>query len=38
MNSKRHAIAQCDFSRWFAVLSPLIGVLLGLVGAFLLLH
>jgi hypothetical protein len=38
MNSKRHAIAQWDFSRWFSVLSPLIGVLLGLVGAFLLLH
>jgi Mg2+ and Co2+ transporter CorA len=35
MNSKCHPLAQWNFSRWFAVLSPLIGVLLGLVGAFL---
>jgi hypothetical protein len=38
MNSKRHAIAQWDFSRWFAVLSPLIGVLLGILGVFILYH
>jgi ABC-type Mn2+/Zn2+ transport system permease subunit len=35
MNSKWHAIAQWDFSRWFVALSPLIGVFLGLIGAFL---
>jgi hypothetical protein len=34
MNPRRNAIAAWDFSRWFAVLSPLIGVLLGFVGAF----
>jgi hypothetical protein len=38
MNPKRNAIAEWDFSRWFAVLSPLIGVLLGFVGAFFVLH
>jgi hypothetical protein len=35
MNSKCHAIAEWDFSRWFVVLSPLIGVLLGFLGVFL---
>ena len=29
MNSKYHGIARRDFSRWFALVSPLIGVLLG---------
>gem|GEM_PF-5917069 len=29
MNSKHHAIARRDFSRWFALFSPLLGVLLG---------
>ena len=38
MNPRRNAIAAWDFSRWFAVLSPLIGVLLGFVGAFFVLH
>jgi hypothetical protein len=38
MNAKRRAIAAWDFSRWFAVLSPLIGILLGFVGAFFVLH
>ena len=38
MKPKHHAIAAWDFSRWFAVLSPLIGVVLGLVGAFFVLH
>jgi hypothetical protein len=38
MNAKCHAIAAWDFSRWFAVLSPLIGILLGFVGAFFVLH
>jgi ABC-type Mn2+/Zn2+ transport system permease subunit len=31
-------IAQWDFSRWFVVLSPLIGVLLGFLGVFLVYH
>ena len=38
MNPERGAIAAWDFSRWFVVLSPLIGVLLGFVGAFIALH
>jgi hypothetical protein len=38
MNSKWHDIAHWDFSRWFVVLSPLIGVLLGFLGVFLLYH
>jgi hypothetical protein len=29
MNAKHHAIARQDFSRWFALFSPLIGALLG---------
>jgi hypothetical protein len=28
-------IAQWDFSLWFALLSPVIGVLLGFLGVFL---
>ena len=32
------AIAAWDFSWWFVVLSPLIGVLSGLLGAFVVLH
>jgi ABC-type Mn2+/Zn2+ transport system permease subunit len=38
MNSKFHAIAELDFARWFVILSPLIGVLLGLLGVFLVNH
>jgi hypothetical protein len=38
MNPKRHAIAAWDFSRWFAALSPLVGILSGFVGAFFVLH
>jgi len=38
MNRKVHSIAAWNFSFWFALLSPLIGILLGLVGAFLFLH
>lgn len=38
MNSKRHVIAKRDFARWFVILSPLIGVLLGLLAVFLLYH
>ena len=36
MNPKRNSIAAWSFSTWFAFLSPVIGVLLGLFGAFLL--
>jgi hypothetical protein len=38
MNPERGGISARDFSRWFAILSPLIGVLLGLLGAFVVLH
>ena len=38
MNSKRRVTASWDFARWFVVLSPLIGVLLGLLVLFLLYH
>jgi hypothetical protein len=33
-----HSIAEWDFSLWFALLSPQIGVLLGFLGGFLLYH
>jgi hypothetical protein len=29
---------ECDFSLWFALLSPVIGVLLGIPGVFLIYH
>ena len=38
MNPQRNSIAAWSFSTWFALLSPVIGVLLGLFGAFLVLH
>ena len=38
MNPQRNSIAAWGFSTWFALLSPVIGVLLGLFGAFLFLH
>jgi hypothetical protein len=38
MNPKRNSIAAWRFSTWFALLSPVIGVLLGLFGAFLFLR
>jgi hypothetical protein len=38
MNSKCRDIAEWDFSLWFALLSPLIGVLLGILGVFVLYH
>ena len=38
MNPKRHAIAAWNFPTWFALFSPVIGVLLGLFGAFLVLR
>ena len=31
-------IAQWNFSLWFALLSPVIGILLGILGGFLLYH
>ena len=31
-------IAQWNFSLWFALLSPVIGILLGTLGVFLLYH
>ena len=31
-------IAQWNFSLWFALLSPVIGILLGILGAFILYH
>jgi hypothetical protein len=36
MNSKGRFIAEWSFSLWFALLSPLIGAGLGLLGVFLL--
>jgi hypothetical protein len=38
MNSKSRAIAEWDFSLWFALLSPVIGGLLGILGVFVLYH
>lgn len=38
MNSIQHAFADWDFARWFVTFSPLIGVLLGLLAAFVLNH
>ena len=38
MNPQHNSIATWGFSTWFVLLSPVIGVLLGLVGAFLVLH
>ena len=38
MNRQRNSIAAWGFSTWFALLSPVIGVLLGLVGGFFVLH
>jgi hypothetical protein len=31
-------IAQWNFSLWFALLSPVIGIFLGILGVFLLYH
>lgn len=38
MSSKYRAIAKWDFSLWFALLSPIIGVLIGILGVFVLYH
>jgi hypothetical protein len=35
---KYHSIAEWEFSLWFALLSPVIGILLGILGVFLLYH
>jgi hypothetical protein len=35
---KCHSIAGWDFSLWFALLSPVIGILLGILGVFVLYH
>jgi hypothetical protein len=35
---KYHSIPEWNFSLWFALLSPLIGILLGFLGGFLLYH
>ena len=35
---KYYSMAEWDFSLWFALLSPLIGILLGILGVFLLCH
>ena len=36
MQGKRQAIGNLDWALWFAVLSPVIGVSLGALGAFML--
>jgi len=38
MNPQHNSIAAWGFSIWFALLSPVIGVLLGVFGAFLFLR
>ena len=38
MKTKCHSIAGWGFSLWFALLSPVIGILLGILGVFLLYH
>jgi ABC-type Fe3+ transport system permease subunit len=38
INPRRNAIVAWGFSTWFAFLSPVIGILLGLFGAFLFLR
>ena len=38
MKSQCHTLTDWDVSLWSALLSPLLGVLLGFIGAFLLLR
>jgi hypothetical protein len=38
MNPKYYPIVDWDFARWFVTLSPLIGILLGLLLAILVNH
>jgi hypothetical protein len=35
---KYHCITERNFSLWFVLFSPVIGILLGILGAFLLYH
>jgi len=34
MKTKHHSIIEWDFSLWLALLSPVIGILLGILGGF----
>jgi hypothetical protein len=36
MNAKSHAVTIVNWALWFAVFSPVIGILLGALGAFIL--
>lgn len=36
MHAKGHAIREVDWALWFAMFSPIIGVLLGALGVFVL--
>jgi hypothetical protein len=38
MKTKYHSIAEWGFSFWFALFSPVIGILLVILGVFLLYH
>jgi hypothetical protein len=38
MKARPNRIVAWDFSLWFALLSPVIGTLLGILGGFLLYH
>ena len=38
MKPQCHTVTDWDFSFWFTLLSPVIGILLGFLGAFLLLR
>jgi hypothetical protein len=38
MKTKCRRIAEWDFSLWFALLTPLIGIVFGILGGFLLYH
>jgi len=38
MHAKGQAITNVDWALWFALFSPIIGVLLGVLGVFILAH
>ena len=38
MHMKSYAIGNVDWGLWFAILSPIIGVLFGVLGVFVLAH
>jgi len=38
MKSQCHTVTDWDVSPWFALLSPLLGILFGILGGFLLYH